>query len=199
MQYCKSPTCRLVMVVAVVFLVGGCQKTGRISTSRTTPAETKSQRVLPVALSEFTEQVTLQLVGELHDDPLIAQTTTPVTVILGDILNKTNIVSSNDFEYVSKRIRSDLINSSAARRRLKFVERRARMLDLADREKIGTVAAPVDPEPYDPETTYTLNGDFYRIDRGDTNFYYMEFQLVRFHGNEIVFSSRSEVKQISGR
>ena len=51
-----------------------------------------------------------------------------------------------------------------------------------------------DPPVYDPRTTYALNGDFYRIGRGETNQYYMEVQLVHFASNEIVFSDRYDAK-----
>ena len=53
----------------------------------------------------------------------------------------------------------------------------------------------LEPAPYDAATTFALNGDFYRIGRHNVNLYYMEFQLVHFGSNEIVFSKRYELKQ----
>ena len=67
------------------------------------------------------------------------------------------------------------------------------MANLRQRE-LGTAS---ENEPrLDPQTTFVLNGDFYAIHRGNTNQYYMEFPLVSFATNEIVFSQRYDVKQL---
>src|SRR5690606_34478456 len=116
------------------------------------------------------------------------------TVILGDINNRTEVVSSTDFEAMRARLRNNLLNSMATDR-LRCVENRAPLNQLRQREMVLPEEGPVEPGAYDPQTTYALNGDFYRIARGSTNLYYMEFQLVHFGSNEIVFSNRYEVKQ----
>lgn len=179
-----------------VLLTGCAKETGRIPVSETTPAERDAAKVLPVALIEFSDQVPQHLCQQLAGTPHIADTPGQVTVILGDLVNKTQIVPSTDFEMASQRLRNNLINSSYARDKLKFVENRARLDRLAAREGVVDQEGMSGPPAYDPQTTYTLNGDFYRVARHDTNSYYMQFQLVHFATNEIVFSDRYEVKQI---
>lgn len=179
--------------------LGGCisdrgSSGGRIGVTETTEAEWDSAKVLPVSLVEFSDQASRRIVEDLVILPRIRDDAGRVTVILGDINNKTGIVSSTEFEVVTARLRNNLINSDISRGTLKFVERRARMQDLAAREGVASEQILADPPDYDPATTYALNGDFYRIGRGETNQYYMEVQLVHFASNEIVFSDRYDSK-----
>ncbi|MEZ6193687.1 MAG: hypothetical protein R3C45_20790 [Phycisphaerales bacterium] len=167
---------------------------GRIGVTETTEAEWDSAKVLPVSLVEFSDQAARAIVQDLVQLPQIRDDAGRVTVILGDINNKTGIVSSTEFEVVTARLRNNLINSDLARPTLRFVERRARMQNLAAREGVASDKVLADPPDYDPQTTYALNGDFYRIGRGETNQYYMEVQLVHFGSNEIVFSDRYDAK-----
>ena len=177
----------------------GCQSWrgssgNRIEVTETTEAEWDSPKVQPVSLVEFSDQASRAIVQDLVQLQPIRDNAGRVTVILGDIHNKTGIVSSNEFEVVTARLRNNLINSNVARGTLRFVERRARMQDLAAREAVAEGEFVADPPNYDPQTTYALNGDFYRIGRGETNQYYMEVQLVHFGSNEIVFSDRYDAK-----
>jgi Peptidoglycan-synthase activator LpoB len=194
---CKLGAATCVMV-AVLF-AAGCvsdrgNSGGRIDVSATTEAELDSPKVLPASLTEFSDQAAGRIVQDLINLPRIRDNAGRVTVILGDINNRTGIVSSTEFELVTARLRNKLINSDTARGTLRFVERRARMQDLAAREGVASEQVLADPPDYDPQTTYALNGDFYRIGRGETNQYYMEVQLVHFASNEIVFSDRYDAK-----
>lgn len=191
----------LVLGCMILFTAGpvGCQNYrgssgGRLDVNSTTEAEWDSAKVLPASLVEFSDQASRQIVQDLVNLPRIRDNAGRVTVILGDINNKTGIVSSTEFEVVTARLRNNLINSDLARPTLRFVERRARMQDLAAREGVASDQILADPPDYDPQTTYALNGDFYRIARGETNQYYMEVQLVHFGSNEIVFSDRYDAK-----
>lgn len=194
------------MLLSVIVLTApvaavGCRSEpgGRIDLSRTTHAERQSGQVLPEALIEFSDQVPQRLVADLGDVPEVRDVEGPVTILVGDINNKTEMVSTSDFEMVASRIRSRLINSDIARDKMRFVERRARMNRIAEREAVGTVETPSGPVNYDPNRTFALNGDFYRVGRSgknDVNQYYMEFQLVSFATNTIVFSDSYDVKQL---
>lgn len=188
-----------VLLGCAALVVGGCindrgSSGGRLEVTQTTEAEWDSAKVQPVSLVEFSDQAARRIVEDLVILPRIRDDAGRVTVILGDINNKTGIVSSTEFEVVTARLRNNLINSDIARGTLRFVERRARMLDLAEREAVASGQVLADPPNYDPATTYALNGDFYRIGRGETNQYYMEVQLVHFATNEIVFSDRYDAK-----
>lgn len=186
---------RLLMAIfwTPLFLIG-CQTVGRIETTATTEAELKSSQVLPVALTEFSDQVPRDLARDLADIPTIRDATKRVTVTMGDLNNKTTLVSSDEFELVRSRIRNSLLQSQYVRDKIRFVEDPERMRYLRHREMGDNTALP--NTQFDPATTFVLNGDFYRIGRGDTNQYYLEFQLVHFQTNEIVFSNRYDVKQV---
>lgn len=200
-----SPPCRLSFFCCIAIsglLLAGCnrppigERSGRLDPYDTTGGETGSLRVLPVALTEFSDQVAQRLAQDLAHIPQIRNAQGRVTVLVGDIENKTGIVSSNDFEFVRSRLRNELLGSRYVTDRIKFVARRARMSRIAERERVADEGYYADPPDYDPSTTFALNGDFYRVRRGDTNQYYMEFQLVHFATNEIVFSDRYDSKQV---
>jgi len=187
------------VLLGFALLAGGCvsdrgNSGGRVDLSATTEAELDSPKVLPASLIEFSDQASGRIVHDLVNLPRIRDDAGRVTVILGDINNKTGIVSSTEFELVTARLRNKLINSGTARGTLRFVERRARMQGLSAREGVASDKVLADPPDYDPDTTYALNGDFYRIGRGETQQYYMEVQLVHFASNEIVFSDRYDAK-----
>jgi hypothetical protein len=181
-------------VVAAMLLLTACEGGGRVDTYGTTDAERSDPRIQTTALLEFSDQFTQRLVQQLATIPEIANSPKPVTVIIGDISNKTGNVSSNDFELVQQRIRANLVNSGFISKQMIFVENRARMNALAAREGIGAPGAS-GPPAYDPQTTFTLNGDVYRIDRGNTNFYWMGYSLVNFSSNRMVFEDQFPSKQ----
>ena len=70
------------------------------------------------------------------------------------------------------------------------------MQRLANKERVAGVTGGVaDPAAYEADRTYALTGDFYRVSRDAVNQYYMQFQLVSFATNQIVWSDRMDVKQ----
>lgn len=185
------------LACAALLLMTGCQKDrrGRIDPYETTRSEEQSRQILPVTLLEFSDQAAPRLVRDLKELPEI-QDNELSTVILGDIENQTQIVPTSDFEVAMRRLRNKLINSELAGDELAFVERRTRVGNLAERERVvGAEGDIADAEDYDAASTYALNGDFIRVSRGRVNLYYMEFQLVSFETNRIVWSDRYEVKQ----
>ena len=186
----------LTMLSAVLASLGCSGPRGRVDPYETTRAEKGSSQVLPVALLEFADQVPERLTQDLYDLPMIRENTGRVLVLLGDFDNRTRNVPTSDFELAAQRIRNRLINSELASGKLRFTEKRRRIERLADEEMVQNAdGTPVGAPAYDAATTYVLTGDFDRLNRGDTNLYYMQFQLVNAGNNEIVFSDSYEVKQ----
>lgn len=200
-------------VLAAAVLLGslGCQNPRRVPTGETTKDELRDPRQLPVSLTEFQESAANDLLQALPDVRGIAEAPDRVTILLGDINNKTSLVSTADYEYITSGIRSRLIRSQATRDKLKFVEKRRRVENLAARERVATAPAPPDAgsneinwgggsyyvPDYKAQETYGLLMDVYRVNRGNTNLYYTEVLLVHFATNEIVYSYKSEMKQVS--
>ena len=186
----------LLLLSATLVSLGCSGPRGRVDPYETTRAEKDSEQVLPVALLEFADQVPERLTQDLYDLPMIGETPGRVLVLIGDFNNRTRNVPTSDFELIAQRIRNRLINSENASGKLRFTEKRRRIERLADEEMVQNAeGTPVGAPAYDAATTYILAGDFHRIDRGDTNLYYMQFQLVNAGNNEIVFSDSYEVKQ----
>lgn len=188
------------LLLATPLLLTACKTEGRrIGLGETTQAELASPKVLPAALIEFSSQAPQRLVADLSDLPLIEVLNEPATIILGDIENKTQIVSSNEFEIAMERFRDQLLNSRIARDELTFVADRSRLARLAQREEVvGPEGQPAAPDPYDETSTFALLGNFNRIARGGVNQYFMQFQLVHFGTNQLIWSDRYEVKQVQG-
>lgn len=194
LRFMVCPVAALTLSLA---LLSGCQERQyRLDPTETTEWEAQDARILPASLIEFSDQAAENIVRKLSTLPLIAETPGQVTVILGDMNNKTQIVNTNDFEMMAQRLRNNLLNSSIAADKLTFVEARQRVSQLANKERIAGVTGDIaDPAAYPADRTYALTGDFYRVARGPMNQYYMQFQLVSFANNQIVWSDRMDVKQ----
>ena len=178
------------------------QNTGRIEVSDTTRAEARSPGVMPVALIEFSDQVAQELAADLTALPEF-NTGSRVTLVFGDIANKTGIVSTTDFEAFRTRVRSKLMTSQTVRDKVRFVENRARVDDLRRREQ-GSSQDLLQEDGrsgrarLNERYTYFLDGDMYRVARGgDTvNMYLLNFNLTNMADGEIVWSnSPYEIKQ----
>ncbi|MEM9109469.1 MAG: hypothetical protein AAGC72_05545 [Planctomycetota bacterium] len=209
---------RLMMTLLSASLIAGvvgCSGTDsrRVPVGETTRPELDDKRQLPVSLAEFQEGAASDILQALPTVRGISDTPERVTILLGDINNKTSSVSTNDYEYVASGIRSRLIRAQATRDKLKFVEKRRRVENIAANERVATGPAPAAAQgeeiawgggsyyvpDYDASTTYGMFMDVYEIRRGKTGLYYIEAQLVSFATNEIVYSYRSETKQVIDR
>jgi hypothetical protein len=207
----------MMMVLALGLVAGtvGCQGTNsrRVPTGETTRPELDDVRQLPVSLIEFRESASADILQALPTARGISDTPERVTILMGEINNKTQSMSTNDYEYVASGIRSNLIRSRAAGDKLKFVEERRRVENIAAKERVATAPAPQPAQgeeirwgggsyyvpDYDAATTYGLFMDVYEIRRGKTGLYYVEVQLVSFATNEIVYSFQTETKQVIDR
>lgn len=185
------------LLLTATLLTLGCQSEprGRIEVQEATRAERESGLIQPTALIEFSDEVPRALVRDLAQSPKLAAAPRPIVILMGDINNKTGVVSSDEFELVASRIRSNLINSSA-KDQLVFLERRARVSRLAEREGVlNPDTGTTERATLSGDATYLLSGDFYRVGRSNTNLYTMEFMLVKIDTTELVFSNRYDVKQ----
>jgi len=138
---------------------------------------------------EFADQVARELAADLADQRLygISDNDVLATIVFGDIVNKTNIVSTADFEMVRAQIRQKLMQSDVVRKKVRFVENRERMEQLRAQEW-GT-ADGVTVKRFNPAYTFFLNGTMYRVARGSSNLYSMDFELTAFESGELVFVS----------
>jgi hypothetical protein len=181
-------------------LLSGCaqpprgEPVGRADVYDTTPAERNSREILPAALAENSDQVAQHLAADMQQIPEL-NGADRATVVFGDIVNKTGIVPTTDFEAFRTRTRQKLMQSSYIRSRINFVENRARLENLQDRELVGSGR-----KPLDADRTFFLNGAMYRITRGNSesvNLYELSWELTRASDGSIVWSSAPyEIKQV---
>jgi len=193
----------------LMFAALGCNKSnktepppykGRVGVGQTTTGEIRDPRVQATALVEGSDEMAQAFAKDLAQmEEVVALNARGerATILMGDINNKTDIVSSDEFEMMRSRIRNTLLQSSYVKDKVRFVERRGRVGRIAESE-LGPQpdGAVVEVPSYDRRTAYFLNGDFYRIGRGSTNQYYMEFHLDSVTTGTLVFSKRYEVKQV---
>ena len=215
MNKMMSRSMMLVLSAALLLGVVGCKGTDsrRVPVGETTRPELDDKRQLPVSLVEFRESASADILQALPTARGISETPERATILLGDINNKTTSMSTNDYEYVVSGIRSNLIRSQAAGNKLKFVETRKRVENIAANERVATAPAPVAAQgeeikwgggsyyvpDYDANSTYGMFMDVYEIRRGKTGLYYIEVQLVSFATNEIIYSFQTETKQVIDR
>lgn len=193
-----------VPVLIAAGVLAGCnapprgENTRRVDASETTKAEARSPQVQPAALVEFSDQVSQQLVADMIALPEF-NSGQRVNVVFGDIVNKTMIVPTMDFEAFRSRIRQKLVNSNVARSRVRWIESRAKMEELRQLELGGTEGASGSTTPLNPGMTYFLNGEMYRVDRGDqaVNLYMMSFNLSNAQSREMIWTNTPyEIKQV---
>lgn len=186
-------------------LLSGCssppqsQDNYRREVTDTTRAERNDARVTTTELSEFSDQVVAQLTADLKGVPELNERR--VTVIFGDMENKTGIVSSTDFEAFRSRIRQKLLQSKSVLQNIRFIENKQKFEDLYKREA-GTSrdllqegGARTGPSrDLNPDYTFFLNGEFYRVSRTGSNIetsqmYGLSYNLMRMGNGEVVWSS----------
>jgi len=152
-------------------------------------------------LVSFSDQLAERLMRDLEDTPELAPENSPRTTILyGDIKNETGIVSTNDFEVVRERMKNRLKQSRSFNDKFRFLTSRQRLEELQRKElgddlfKTDSAGRVQNPRIH-PDDTMLLNGTMYRIGRGDTSYYLMTFELVRFSDGEIVWVHDYETKR----
>lgn len=201
--------------LAVMAGVSGCSsippsgsRGGRVEVTDTTAAEANSRQVLPTALVEFSDQVSQQLVADMQQIPEL-NGSYRVTVVFGDIANNTQVVPTTDFEAFRNRIRQKLMQSRTVLANVRFVENRARLESLRNREGVGAGQTDLlqqgtggrsGPDALDPAHTFFLNGDMYRVTRGSqeqVNLYMLSFNLTNMQSGELIWTnSPYEIKQV---
>jgi len=182
----------------LVFLAAGCQSpppaghsSGRLGTGVTTPAEERSGQMYLTDLTEASDRVAESLMRDLNE---LAENefkqdgnAYEVTLVYGDIVNKTRNMSTQDFEIVRERIRDTLMGSREFRRHFRIVESKARYESLRAREH-GDQGG----RELNPAFTYFLNGNVMSSERETTKLFYLNFQLLRDSDGEIVFTKKYE-------
>jgi len=170
---------------------------GRVESTDTTPAERGDAQVQLTAQHEFSDKVVQQLAADMSQIPdLNGQYR--ATVVFGDIVNKTGIVPTSDFEAFRTRVRQKLMQSQAVLKNIRFVENKARVNDLVKREGEGDTPGRA---ALNPKFTYFLNGEMYRSNRvggrQEVNEYLMSYNLTNMETGEIVWTNAPyEVKQV---
>jgi hypothetical protein len=197
------------VVLAGVAVLGGCaqpprgEHNGRVEVTDTTPAEKYSREVQITAQHEFSDQVAQQLAADLSTIPELNQGYR-VTVVFGDIVNKTGVVPTSEFEAFRTRIRSKLMQSQNVLKNVRFIENRARLDALRQREMGGggdiLQEGAKSASTLNPKYTYFLNGEMYRAVRGqaeEVNAYYMTYNLMSAEDGTLVWESNQySVKQV---
>lgn len=176
---------------------------GRVDPTRTTSAEANSAQVLPASLFEFSDKVAQQLASDLKTVPALNQEFRQ-TIVFGNLTNKTGVVPTSDFEAFRTRVRGSLMQSQNVLRNVRFVDNKknvdanisretSRNSDLLGEGKRQERA------DLDPKTTYMLDGEMYRVDRGQSqvNLYMLSYQLINMADGEVIWQNAPyEVKQV---
>jgi hypothetical protein len=201
-----SPRQALPLLLAPLLALAACQQApkgddgGRVPVGSTTSGEASTGLMRTSDLVAASDEVALALAQDV--DQMVTQDFSGqrVTVVFGDLMNKTSKMSTTDFEFVRDRVKSKLMDSRIVRDNARFVENRSRRESLRQRElgqtsdqKIGHTSDLSQPA-VNEEYFLFLNGNMYSVDRPDTRLYYMKFELMRSSTGETVFSKDYEVK-----
>ncbi len=168
---------------------------GRVDQTTKTKAEVGDHRISVTSLSEASDQVAEQLSADLNVVPEL-NTGFRSTVVFGDINNKTGIVSTTDFEAFRNNTRAKLMQSRSLLSKIKWVESRSRVEQIAAREQAP--GSQTGLPALNPQYTFFLNGDMYRVERNNekVNYYTITYNLTSMADGSIIWtSSPYEVKQ----
>lgn len=197
-----------VFALATLLMIGCGDKTkglssGRVELTETTTAEINSGKILIGDLASASTKIANEFVLDLNRLVEEEWDGYRVTLILGDIANKTSglaRVSTTDFEYVQGRILSQLTKNKSFRENVKVTRKNSRIEQLKKREKMnsgnllenegGSNAIDRGNDEY----VYFLNADMYTINRGSTSLYYLKFTVDNANDGSVVFSDSYEVK-----
>lgn len=196
---------RLAAGALLILTAAGCSGPkgdpgGRVEVHETTEAERESGQMAGGDLASASDRVAQEFAADINRLAEEDWGNYRVTLILGDIKNKSGGMPTSDFEYVQTRVKNRLMKSRLFRDNVKVVERRKRMESL-NKEELGGDGDllqegddPAAVSARNPEHTYYLLGDAYGIHRGSTHLYYLTFKLNRAKDGEEVFSQDYEVK-----
>lgn len=170
----------------------------RVEPTDTTRAERNSPQVTTTELTEFSDQVVAQLTEDLKSIPELNQGYR-ATIVYGDMVNKTGIVSTTDFEAFRTRIRSKLLQSRMVLQNVRFVEDRAKLEALQNREFGGNRdvlqegSRSGQGRQLNADYTFFLNGEFNRVNRDgrteQSNYYLLTFNLMRANDGEVIWTN----------
>lgn len=197
------------LVVAGLMLagvLGGCSSPprgdsgGRVPIGDSTRAEEGSRLVTTQEMSEFRDESAQRFAEDLMELEEFSEFRS--TIVFGDIVNKTGLVPTADFEAFRTGLRNSLINSKVLRNKVKWIENKARWEDLKKKE-LGSGGDVLQEggtadRKLDPEHTYFLNAEMYRISRGgdEMQMYSLTFNLMKASDSEIVINNTYESKRI---
>jgi len=117
-----------------------------------------------------------------------------VAMFLGDIDNRTQSVSTNDFDVVQRTMRSELYNNRFFRDNIQLRETGSRTQNLSNRERQASGDPFAEEDGFeglkvDADYVFFLNGDARKLDRRDATGFFLEMTLTRESNGEIVWTN----------
>lgn len=201
-----SSTSALLAGLMLAGLAGGCaapprgDSGGRVPIGDSTRGEEGSRLVTTQELSEFRDEAAQRFAQDIMELPEFGEFRS--TIVFGDIVNKTGLVPTADFEAFRTGLRDRLINSRELRQKVRWIENRQRYEDLRAKELGNSNDLLQEGQKgqrnLNPEYTYFLNAEMYRVARGGdaVQMYSLTFNLMRASDSEIVINKTYESKRI---
>lgn len=171
-------------------------RTGRVEPGRTTEAEQRSGQVYISDLDDATEKMSMKFIADLNgrlaeSDFRINGEQQRVTIVFGDITNKSGSMPSSDIEAIRANFQSNLMESDDLRAHCRFVRDKANFERLRATEFGPGPTNPTTPgtgvRSLDQRFTYFLNSEIYGIMRGSTRQFTINFSLMRASDGEEVW------------
>lgn len=171
-------------------------RTGRVEPGRTTEPEKSSGQVYISDLDDATDRMASKFISDLNtrlaeSDFRVDGQPQKVTIVFGDIINKSGSMPSSDLEAIRANFQSMVMESEILRANCRFVKSRADFERLRSTE-FGSAGANTSPtgsgvRTLDPRFTYFLNQEIYGINRGSTRQFTINFSLMRASDGEEVW------------
>jgi hypothetical protein len=190
----------LALVANAACALPGCEK----SRDEMRPDMDKVVSDEPGLQSRDLREMTDKMAPDLLRIPEIVQNPTRVVVVMTGIANHFESDPTRDLTIYVARLKT-LLNSSASRDRIAFVEPRANLQKLQAQELSGGSSDPFEEAsrtgvmPTDPrvQPQYALKGEFYEMHNAKTSYYLCTFQLTDLHTGVQVWEGKYEVRTLN--
>jgi hypothetical protein len=195
------------MAMAVVLAMSGAALTGcEKSRDEMRPDMDKVVSDEHGLQSRDLREMTDRMAPDLLRIPEIARNQYKVTIVMKPPVNKFESDPTRDLTIYVARLKA-LLNSSAARDRLAFVEENQKLRQFQSQELGGGGGDPFEDAsrggaapPPDPRVLpqYVLTGEFYEKNNGKTSYYLCTFHLLDIHTGVQVWENFYEVRTLNG-
>ncbi|QDU34857.1 hypothetical protein KS4_29330 [Poriferisphaera corsica] len=177
----RTKSCgRALCTFMAVITLSACASTDSMDEDPKEQTTRDPNQIHPVVFKQFTDEVAEELKTQINEAPLVTDSENSFVIVFEQFINKTETIPLNDFEYFTKRLRTDL-DDPFSKNKVTFADKMPTSVQIKD------------------TTIYSLNCELSRTRYVKTNLYFLKYQLVDPQTKETVFTGQTINQKINTR